>query len=81
MFGDADLILTASAPGTAPKGLTSTGSSAFNKIWSMLGWPCVHLPTGFADNGLPIGVQLVGKFRADADVLGWAKTLHRTLHA
>ncbi len=80
MFGDADLILTASAPGTAPKGLTSTGSSAFNKIWSMLGWPCVHLPTGFADNGLPIGVQLVGKFRADADVLGWAKTLHKTLH-
>lgn len=81
MFGDADLILTPSAPGTAPKGLASTGSSAFNKIWSVLGWPCVHLPTGTADNGLPIGVQLVGKFRSDDHLLGAAKVLHKILKA
>ncbi|MFM0258125.1 amidase [Paraburkholderia sediminicola] len=81
MFGDADLILTPSAPGTSPKGLASTGSSAFNKVWSVLGWPCIHLPTGTADNGLPIGVQLVGKFRSDGHLLGAAKALHEILRA
>src|SRR5690606_30153254 len=60
-----DLILTPSAPGTAPHGHSSTGSSVFNRTWSLLGWPCVHLPTGFGENGLPIGVQLVGRAGAD----------------
>src|SRR5690606_12482646 len=42
MMGDADLILTPSASGAAPKGLSNTGSSAFNRIWSASGWPCLH---------------------------------------
>ncbi len=35
----------------------------------MTGHPAVSLPSGFARDGLPIGFQLVGRFRADAELL------------
>ncbi|QHE84974.1 amidase [Hydrogenophaga sp. BPS33] len=76
LFGEADLILTPSASGAAPRGMASTGASAFNRIWSLLGWPCLHLPTGHTAAGLPIGVQLVGRFEADHDLLRWGRSLH-----
>jgi Asp-tRNA(Asn)/Glu-tRNA(Gln) amidotransferase A subunit family amidase len=81
MFGDADLILTPSAPGVAPQGLANTGTSTFNRVWSALGWPCLHLPMGVCEAGLPIGVQLVGRFEHDRQLLAWAQTLHGDLLA
>ncbi len=70
-FDDADLILTPSVPGEAPLGLAATGSSAFNVVWSVLGWPCLHIPFGQSRHGLPLGIQLVGKRNGDAELLGW----------
>lgn len=75
-FGDADLILTSGALGAAPMGLHYTGDSAFNKGWSVLGWPCIHLPTDHSPLGLPIGVMLVARPHADCDLLGWARLIH-----
>jgi aspartyl-tRNA(Asn)/glutamyl-tRNA(Gln) amidotransferase subunit A len=37
--------------------------------FNMTGHPAISLPGGFDRSGLPIGVQLVGRFRADADLL------------
>jgi aspartyl-tRNA(Asn)/glutamyl-tRNA(Gln) amidotransferase subunit A len=37
--------------------------------FNMTGHPAVSLPTGFGDDGLPIGIQVVGRFRADAELL------------
>ncbi|RTZ43142.1 amidase [Candidimonas sp. SYP-B2681] len=79
LFHDADLILTPSAPGPAPTGIEGTGSSIFNVVWSLLGWPCIHLPTSFAKNGLPLGVQLVARPGADASLLSWAESIHRVI--
>ncbi|MBV7482617.1 amidase [Bordetella sp. BOR01] len=79
LAGDADLILTPSTPGAAPRGLGSTGSSAFNKIWSVLGWPCLHLPAGTTPDGLPIGVQLVANWNADAHLLAWGNDIHKLI--
>ncbi|MFC4275130.1 amidase [Achromobacter aloeverae] len=76
-FADVDFIVAPSAPGEAPKGLASTGSSIFNRLWSLLGWPCVHLPTGTGEHGLPVGVQWIGKPDTDATLLHWADLLHR----
>lgn len=76
LFGAADLVLTSSALGTAPKGLQHTGDSAFNKGWSVLGWPCLHLPTTLSSSGLPLGVLLVAKPCCDLDLLEWANKLH-----
>lgn len=79
LFGDADCILTPSTPGGAPQGLANTGSAAFNRIWSLLGWPCLHVPTGLSATGLPVGVQLVGPYEADHALLRWARALHPAL--
>ena len=41
--------------------------------WSMTGLPILGMPAGFDDRGLPAGLQLVGRPRADAEVLSLAK--------
>ncbi len=69
MFGAADLVLTPSAPGAAPAGLNNTGSSHYNRIWSLLGWPCLHIPIRTNRKGLPLGVQLIGDFDNDLRLL------------
>lgn len=75
-FGEIDFIVTPSAPSEAPADMHSTGSSLFNRVWSLLGWPALHLPTGQADNGLPVGVQWVARPDEDHALLGWAQRLH-----
>jgi amidase len=41
--------------------------------WSMTGMPVLGMPAGFDARGLPVGVQLVGRPRADIEVLQLAK--------
>ena len=64
-FYDYDAILTPSAVGEAPKGLTSTGNPIFSTIWTYCGMPCISLPLLNGRNGLPIGVQLVSSLFDD----------------
>jgi Asp-tRNA(Asn)/Glu-tRNA(Gln) amidotransferase A subunit family amidase len=75
-LADVDFVVAPSAPGEAPPGLASTGSSIFNRVWSLLGWPCVHLPTAYGEHGLPVGVQWIGRPDADMALLQWAAALH-----
>jgi Asp-tRNA(Asn)/Glu-tRNA(Gln) amidotransferase A subunit family amidase len=79
VFDRIDVLLTASTPGEAPA-LSGTGDPAFNRIWTLLGLPCLHLPTGRGPAGLPLGVQLVAAPRADAALIGagaWAEAALR----
>jgi Asp-tRNA(Asn)/Glu-tRNA(Gln) amidotransferase A subunit family amidase len=71
-MGELDVLVTPSAPGEAPKGLDWTGDPAFNLIWTSLHVPCVTVPAGAGPNGLPLGVQIVGRRRDDRTVLAWA---------
>jgi Asp-tRNA(Asn)/Glu-tRNA(Gln) amidotransferase A subunit family amidase len=76
IFADVDLLLTPSAPGEAPEGLSSTGNSAFNATWTLSWCPCVTLPAGAGPKGLPLGVQLVGPRFADErtlDAAAWVE--------
>ncbi len=75
VFAEVDFIIAPSAPGEAPAGLHSTGSSVFNRLWSLLGWPCLHLPTALGEHGLPVGVQWVGKPDTEATLLHWARLI------
>lgn len=81
LFTDFDILLTFSAPGEAPKGLGNTGDPVFNRLWSLIGGPCVALPVGVGPNGLPVGIQLVGPRRADAQTLSNAAWAERALAA
>ncbi|WP_319532232.1 amidase [uncultured Cohaesibacter sp.] len=74
-FEDLDIILSLSAPGPAPRGLESTGSSIFNRVWTLFGLPCLNVPGLMNDNGLPLGVQVIGPHRADRDTLQHAHWL------
>jgi len=69
LMGDYDAILTPSAPGAAPHGIGATGVATFNLLWTLMGTPCVNVP-GLADPaGLPLGVQIVGRFGRDRAAL------------
>lgn len=75
IFERFDAIVTPAAPGTAPKGLGSTGDPAFCTLWTLLGTPVVNLPLMQGANGLPLGVQLVGPKHGDARLLRTARWL------
>jgi len=69
IFARVDAILSPSAPGAAPVTLDSTGSPNFNRLWTLMGTPAVNVP-GLADaSGLPLGVQIVGRFGRDRATL------------
>jgi len=70
-----DAILTPCALGAAPKGLASTGDPAFCSLWTLLGMPAVSLPLMRGENGLPLGVQLVGRRNFDARLMRTARWL------
>lgn len=74
-----DLLLTPAARGEAPHGLSSTGESLFNGIWTLLGVPCITLPFGKGPKGLPLGVQLVGAFGDDTALLSRAQWVANAL--
>jgi Asp-tRNA(Asn)/Glu-tRNA(Gln) amidotransferase A subunit family amidase len=78
-FGDCDAILTAAAPGEAPAGLGYTGNPIFNRMWTLLGAPCVAVPALWGAAGLPTAVQLVGRIGDDARLLACAAFLERVL--
>jgi Asp-tRNA(Asn)/Glu-tRNA(Gln) amidotransferase A subunit family amidase len=77
--GGFDAILTLPAAGQAPRGLGSTGSAAFNSLWTQLHMPCLTLPAGRGPEGLPVGVQLVGRRHDDARLLATGLWVERQL--
>jgi Asp-tRNA(Asn)/Glu-tRNA(Gln) amidotransferase A subunit family amidase len=81
VFDEYDAILTPAAPGEAPRTLNSTGNPAFCTLWTYLGTPAVTLPLLQGEDGLPIGVQLVGRHGCDARLLRTARWLADTIMA
>lgn len=56
-----DAVFMPIASATAPRGLASTGSSAFNRPWTVSGFPAMSLPTGLDANGLPFAMQIAAQ--------------------
>ncbi|MDG1894445.1 MAG: amidase [Fuerstiella sp.] len=67
-FRGVDVLICPATTGTAPD-LSTTGSPAMNSPWSYTGLPTVSMPAQCAANGLPLGVQLVGRIRNDSTLL------------
>jgi aspartyl-tRNA(Asn)/glutamyl-tRNA(Gln) amidotransferase subunit A len=67
-----DAAMMPVAYSTAPKGLSSTGSSVFNRPWTFSGFPAMSIPTGLDQNGLPFAVQLAAQPMAENQLLAVA---------
>ncbi|MFG1360801.1 amidase [Xanthobacter pseudotagetidis] len=79
LFGEVDALLTFSAPGTAPEGFSSTGSPMFNRLWTLMGCPTINIAGLTGADGLPMGVQLVGRFGRDRAALTLAALVERAI--
>jgi len=75
IFDRYDAILTPAVAGAAPHGLDSTGSPMFCTLWTFCGMPALSLPLLKAGNGMPVGVQLVGRVGDDARLMRTARWL------
>jgi Asp-tRNA(Asn)/Glu-tRNA(Gln) amidotransferase A subunit family amidase len=80
LMDNVDVMLTPSAPGAAPDP-GSTGMAIFNRLWTLMGPPCVNVP-GLRDaSGMPLGVQIVGRFARDRQALEAAAFVERAIAA
>ena len=80
IFLSFDAIITPSARGEAPKDLTNTGDPCFCTPWNFCGVPAINLPLLEGENGLPIGVQLVGQHGDDGRLLRSANWLNEFIN-
>lgn len=74
-----DAVLTLPAFGEAPEGLHYTGDAEYCAPWTLLGVPALSLPAGTGKHGLPLGIQIVGRYREDHKTLGVAKWVESAL--
>ena len=74
-----DALLSPTAPGPAPAGLGWTGDASLCAPWSSAGVPSISLPTGLADSGLPLALQLVQGPSGLPRLLGVAAWCERVL--
>lgn len=79
VFNDFDALLAPSAIGEAPPGIEATGDPLFCRGWTLLGLPCIHLPFASGAHGLPVGLQLVGRWGDDHHLLATAQWVHERL--
>jgi Asp-tRNA(Asn)/Glu-tRNA(Gln) amidotransferase A subunit family amidase len=74
-----DVWISPSTIGPAPKGLDSTGDPVMNLPWTQAGLPTINLRAGKNQEGLPLGLQMVGNWYKDESLLFWAKDFEKVL--
>ncbi|MBW7923532.1 MAG: amidase [Burkholderiaceae bacterium] len=74
-FDRFDAIACPATLGTAPPASEGTGDPLMCTLWTYIGAPAISLPLLVGANGLPLGVQLVGRHGDDARLLRTARAL------
>jgi len=74
-----DLWICPPTIGPAPKGLGSTGDPIMNLPWTQIGFPALNIPAGKSDDALPMGLQVIGKWAADEELLKWAEDIEKVV--
>ena len=69
ILDDVDVLLMPTTPAPAPADRSTTGDASFLSPWTFVGVPTISVPSGIAGDGLPLGVQLVGKRGRDFAML------------
>lgn len=76
-----DAIITPSVVDEAPVGLEKTGDASFCSMWTVIHVPCLNIPGFAGENGLPIGLTLVGPRYRDMHVLDAGKRIGEVFEA
>ncbi len=86
MFKTCDIIIAPTAPETAPKLGRKTAdhslvylADCYTVPVNLAGLPAISVPAGKDKNGMPIGVQLIGKAFGETDILNAAYALETAL--
>jgi aspartyl-tRNA(Asn)/glutamyl-tRNA(Gln) amidotransferase subunit A len=66
-------VLTAEAARSAKAQPHTGGTATFTAPFNLTGHPALALPCGLSADGIPIGLQLVGRARGEADLLSLAQ--------
>jgi Asp-tRNA(Asn)/Glu-tRNA(Gln) amidotransferase A subunit family amidase len=74
-----DLWISPPSIGSAPQGLGDTGDPAMNLPWTQLGFPAVNIPTEKGPDGLPMGLQVIGTWNMDEELLAWAEDIEKVV--
>lgn len=67
-----DVMLTPATPAPSQADRTNTGDPAFQGPWTSCGLPAIALPSGLAESGLPLGIQMAAAPFAEARLLSAA---------
>jgi len=84
VLADVDMILTPTSPVTRtstarnPKTHRRGGNAAYTAPFNISGHPGVSLPVGLSGEGMPIGMQLIGRSESEFDLLKAARALSGT---
>ena len=68
-----DVLLTPSTPKPAQPDLTNTGNPMFQGPWTSCGLPAISVPSGLAESGMPLGIQLASSHYQEARLLSAAR--------
>lgn len=83
LFLEFDAVIAPSATGEAPKfgrgKGDGTGDPIFCTIWTLAGLPSLNLPVLVGENGLPVGLQMIGSTETDDRLLRSANWLLQEL--
>ena len=78
MAAQVDVLLTPSTPKPAQADITNTGNPMFQGPWTSCGLPAISIPSGLADTGMPMGIQLASSHYQEARLLaaaGWCESV------
>lgn len=81
IFKPFDAVLGVSCGMVAPLGLEATGPSDFIKFWMAFGLPQVNIPLVRKTGELPVGLQMIGRFRHDSLLLQAAEQVDAVVKA
>ena len=59
-------------PDEAPQDLTSVHPSLFNRMWTHMYTPAIHLPLFEGPNRMPVGFQVIGPQDQDDRTIAFA---------
>lgn len=77
--GDRNTQITLDPQPGSKAGPTALGSS-LTFVGSMLQWPALSVPNGYAGDGLPLGLQILGRGWDEAKIVAYAHAYERATH-